>query len=190
MKYDIKPIETYYSDVKFRSRLEASWAAFFDLMGWDWEYEPFELKGWFPDFLISHKKHGDGELLVEVKPFDFKNEKYYTDCARKITHNYHDEFLLVGANPMAANTVEEFWKNSGIGLLICRDTEDPSRGDFIDVAVLNYNGHYDIIGGWGSWKTRFSGEYDGDSLVKPISERTIEHYWKTARNSTQWKKYR
>ena len=30
---------TTYADVKFRSRLEARWAAFFDLAGWRWEYE-------------------------------------------------------------------------------------------------------------------------------------------------------
>lgn len=51
--------------LEFRSRLEARWAAFFNAVGWPWEYEPeLELRGWIPDFLITQ---GRG-LLVEVKP--------------------------------------------------------------------------------------------------------------------------
>lgn len=51
--------------VRFRSRLEARWAAFFTLLGWAWEYEPeLGLDGWIPDFAIVM----GGGLLVEVKP--------------------------------------------------------------------------------------------------------------------------
>jgi hypothetical protein len=51
--------------VNFRSRLEARWAAFFDAVGWPWQYEPdLGLDRWIPDFLITS---GAG-LLVEVKP--------------------------------------------------------------------------------------------------------------------------
>lgn len=52
----IKAIETRYKGYRFRSRLEARWAVFFDTMGstWTWEYEPegFDLNGlWYlPDF--------------------------------------------------------------------------------------------------------------------------------------------
>ena len=37
---DIKPIETYYNGYRFRSRLEARWAVFFDAAGIEYEYEP------------------------------------------------------------------------------------------------------------------------------------------------------
>jgi hypothetical protein len=36
----IKAIETKYAGYKFRSRLEARWAVFFDTLELDWEYEP------------------------------------------------------------------------------------------------------------------------------------------------------
>lgn len=36
---DFKPIETIYNGYRFRSRLEARWAVFFDAMGIDYEYE-------------------------------------------------------------------------------------------------------------------------------------------------------
>ena len=33
-------MEASYSATLFRSRAEARWAIFFDLMGWAWDYEP------------------------------------------------------------------------------------------------------------------------------------------------------
>lgn len=54
----INAIETEYNGYKFRSRLEAKWAVFFDALGIDYEYEPegFELqsgKKYLPDFRIK-----------------------------------------------------------------------------------------------------------------------------------------
>lgn len=36
----IKPIPRKYRGVRFRSTLEADWAATFDSLGWYWQYEP------------------------------------------------------------------------------------------------------------------------------------------------------
>lgn len=53
-----KPIQTKYKGYKFRSRLEARWAVFFERLGLAWEYEPegFELEDggfYLPDFRIQ-----------------------------------------------------------------------------------------------------------------------------------------
>ncbi|MFI6491262.1 hypothetical protein [Streptomyces sp. NPDC050564] len=44
----IQAIETRYAGCRFRSRLEARWAVFFDTLGITWEYEPqgFENRFW------------------------------------------------------------------------------------------------------------------------------------------------
>ena len=72
---NIKPIETEYKGYKFRSRLEARWAVFFDAIGAKWEYEPegFELADgtrYLPDFLL-HGVRGrgqeNGDIYVEIK---------------------------------------------------------------------------------------------------------------------------
>lgn len=55
-------IPTKYAGVQFRSRLEARWAAFFDLLGFEWNYEPIDLAGYIPDFILCRR------VLVEVKP--------------------------------------------------------------------------------------------------------------------------
>lgn len=63
---DIKPIETYYNGYRFRSRLEARWAVFFDTIGIKYEYEPegFDMDGikYLPDFYLP-----DAERWIEIK---------------------------------------------------------------------------------------------------------------------------
>lgn len=63
----IKAIETVYKGYRFRSRLEARWAVFFDERGDEWRYEPegFELTSgrYLPDFYLPAKK-----MYVEIKP--------------------------------------------------------------------------------------------------------------------------
>ena len=78
----MKAIETFYKGYRFRSRLEARWAVFFDACGVKWEYEPegFDLGDglyYLPDFLLHdvytcHGNTGDNlchysNLWVEVK---------------------------------------------------------------------------------------------------------------------------
>ncbi|MGR4847899.1 hypothetical protein [Streptomyces sp. LARHCF252] len=62
----VKAIETRYAGCRFRSRLEARWAVFFDALDIDWEYEPegFETQhGWYlPDFWLPESK-----AWVEIK---------------------------------------------------------------------------------------------------------------------------
>ena len=68
---EISPIPTVYKGRQYRSRLEARWAAFFDLLELDCEYEPFDLKGWSPDFELKVKY----PAIVEVKPLNCWNDK-------------------------------------------------------------------------------------------------------------------
>ncbi len=66
----IRAIETSYAGHRFRSRLEARWAVFFDKMDIHWEYEPqgyavgpdSKRKPYLPDFWLPKEK-----LWVEVK---------------------------------------------------------------------------------------------------------------------------
>jgi hypothetical protein len=69
---DIKPIETQYAGHRFRSRLEARWAVFFDHLGMSWQYEvqgyevgpPGRRRRYLPDFYLPSDR-----LWVEVKGF-------------------------------------------------------------------------------------------------------------------------
>jgi hypothetical protein len=50
-------VPTKYKKIQYRSRLEAHWAAFFDTLGWRHEYEPFDLNGYIPDFVLMLPGH-------------------------------------------------------------------------------------------------------------------------------------
>ena len=81
----IKAIETVYKGYRFRSRLEARWAVFFDALGVKWEYEKegFDLgeAGWYlPDFWLP-----DLKVWAEIKPSPESKdgfEKAYTLSAK------------------------------------------------------------------------------------------------------------
>lgn len=61
---------TLYRGIRFRSRLEARWAVFFDAIGREWVYEPAfpELAslGYQPDFLLEDNM--GGTAIHEIKP--------------------------------------------------------------------------------------------------------------------------
>lgn len=65
----IQAIETRYAGHRFRSRLEARWAVFFDALGISWEYEPqgYVVNGtpYLPDFLVY--PNTDGAFWLEIK---------------------------------------------------------------------------------------------------------------------------
>jgi len=75
----IKAIETQYQGYRFRSRLEAKWAVFFDALGVKWEYEiegydMGELGKYLPDFYLP-----DLGCYAEVKPSQF-TETQWAKC--------------------------------------------------------------------------------------------------------------
>lgn len=114
--YDIKAIPTTYAGVNFRSRLEARWAAFFDLANIEWEYEPLDLEGWCPDFLLRLKLCN---VLCEVKPsdlisaMDLVTERYLRgeeavielpEYQKARLHAYKHQVCLLGAAPLLDRT--------------------------------------------------------------------------------------
>lgn len=75
---DIKPIETHYNGYRFRSRLEARWAVFFDAAEIKYEYEPegFVIESYgeayLPDFFLPRFK-----TYVEIKHGNLSEEDIY-----------------------------------------------------------------------------------------------------------------
>lgn len=91
MHYTIEAKPTTYKGVQFRSRLEARWAAFFDSYEFQWVYEPVDLGGRSPDFLLCHAFND----LVEVKPIICFDE----DTATKMFRHATGGMILCGLTP-------------------------------------------------------------------------------------------
>jgi len=94
---EIKAIETIYKGYRFRSRLEARWAVFFDALGIEWEYEKegYDLgaAGWYlPDFWLP--KHG---YWIEVKPSEpLAGSNDHLKIAALATALSRDVYIAVG----------------------------------------------------------------------------------------------
>jgi len=91
----IRPLETSYRGYRFRSRLEARWAVYFDAMNWKWEYEPEgydlgEAGCYLPDFFLPPL-----DSWAEVKPSDFTESERRKASALCISTK-RDVILLVG----------------------------------------------------------------------------------------------
>ncbi|HCG6560527.1 TPA: hypothetical protein NJ652_004458 [Vibrio parahaemolyticus] len=64
---------TIYDGLEFDTELEAIWASFFDLAGWQWWYNPVAIDNWKPDFKVTfpcvHSECGGSHtLMVSVVP--------------------------------------------------------------------------------------------------------------------------
>ncbi len=72
----IPAIETYYNGFRFRSRLEARWAVFFDCMGVKYEYEPEKFQcgdvKYIPDFFLPELGRNKQSAAVEGTFFEVK----------------------------------------------------------------------------------------------------------------------
>jgi hypothetical protein len=114
---DLKPIETVYNGYRFRSRLEARWAVFFDAFGIKYEYEKegYDLgdAGYYlPDFWLP-----DLDMFVEAKgqqPTELEEEK-----ARRLVLKSGKTVGLVGAVPCGYEDLQTqyfgyvYWSSNG-----------------------------------------------------------------------------
>lgn len=170
----IPAIPTVYNGVQFRSRLEARWAAFFDKLGWPWLYEPIDLAGYIPDFILPFPH---GKVLVEVKPVlvldDFKDEVFQ----KIVRSGWTDRFLLVGA---------ALFSDFGEDFIVGPTGTIASAGADDDMGMLfrcRICDRYSLRALWGSHACLISGCYGGHIDNSP----NFDPVWNEAGNVVQWR---
>ena len=163
----IRPIETKYRGCRFRSRLEARWAVYFDALGIEWEYE---LEGfvlddntcYLPDFWLSQVR-----MWAEVKPVGLS----FGDrgkCQRLANESDHPVLMLIGTP-----SPRSYW---AIGGNI--DGEDDLCDYIIDRSCLEENRFF---GGTGATYpehmdlTEYIGFYEIDHAINRSRSARFEH---------------
>lgn len=143
----IKAIETCYKGYRFRSRLEARWAVFFDALDIKWEYETegYDLGplGWYlPDFFLP-----DISWWCEVKPrYDL------------IPHKDRAKMRFFDDYPPKQNDQLLGW---GLIMLIGTPSYPTHLEDNTsDVGVISTN--------W--FLARFAKPFDGDLVIHAVNE--------------------
>ena len=176
MRYTIAAKKTKYRDYVFRSRLEAKWAAMFDLLGWQWDYEPIDFNGWIPDFAI----YGNRTVYVEVKP----TVQFVSDVALKIgSSGCFDDVLIVGQRPIIGWLCD----SPVIGWISERACN--GLGSWGDAFLAKWGTPANAIGfahSFLSYQDRISGAYNGDNFYS-VDKECIQKFWSLAHNATQWR---
>lgn len=201
----IGPIETNYRDCLFRSRLEARWAAFFDVLHWPWVYEPWDGNAYIPDFIVQ----GARPLVVEVKPCVTTQElmTYVPRVEDGIAGHWQGDYLIVGATPLPLQDRRARFAHAGIigewldlvgysGSPWCADIAEwhyctartcrvgcdgsHERAAAHECAQLAV--HHPVQ----SFAGRPCGHYDGDHFLDIISLEAIEAAWNRAHRETRW----
>lgn len=181
MEYNIKAIRTDINGLSYRSRLEAKYGEFFRLLGWPARYEPFDLPGWSPDFLIESKLYPDHPILIEVKPFI--TDRVIQEQRQRVRNAKNFFVILVGGEP--------FFDNNGY----------LSMG----WVIFQPNDHFDLTADWkdyqnqtfdiGSFTMAFDGIIFDDSENRKsfvsANDNSIEklvEIWNKACSNVQWLK--
>lgn len=144
---EIKAIETEYKGYRFRSRLEARWAVFFDALEIEYEYEPegYVLpsgKRYLPDFRIKcYGTRGDCDLDC---PFDL-----YIEVKGSMTQDDADrimEFAIGGKTHVEQECIQIMNPVLIVGdipnpeayVAVSDNTESYDRMNGVDIYPWNY----------------------------------------------------
>jgi hypothetical protein len=190
-------IPTSYRGYQMRSRTEARWAAMFDLLGWSWEYEPFDGDGYIPDFVLM----GAEPVLVEVKPGVLLDElePHASKVLSGIKEFWRHDVLIVGSGPFPVNNVTDVtdtyadW-HPAMGLLYEYVPEfkfSTTQPEFY------YNGtaHWitclacqatSFVHNEACYRSRICGHYDGDNYKGDPGRVALEAAWAEASNRVRW----
>lgn len=177
-------IPTVYRGIQMRSRLEAKWACVFDSLGWRWEYEPLDLKGWIPDFVLDIKGFKK-PVLAEIKPiFDYQEDRSTIikieqalgapkPAELRAPGERSDdsgwdvffatlpyEVLLLGAKPIEVDITDGYWAKTWEPVII---------GTALSI-------------GW-----RLGPGLGWDTDTNLVKQRQLRKAWKRATNAVQWR---
>jgi len=214
LNHDPRPHPTLYEGRRYRSRLEARWAAFFDLLGWPFEYEPYDLGAWSPDFLL----HGDARpILAEVKPITEKDDAVCAKMAAAASAtDFQGELLLLGVSPVLCPSRDMWlgWLDDGADPWFdcIRPEDERKREDEVErtlqelrgepsaplpafhvrhfgacLPVRAKNGRFDFCHPVNAFMGRMTGAWDGDHYVDPTIADDVDELWRKASNLVQWR---
>lgn len=147
------------------------------------EYEPGDISGWAPDFLI---RTTDTPILVEVKPITYIDQDTcdrIAKSARKAV--FKGSLLLIGTCPFKPS--ETTAPGTAIGWLGYTyhpyPFEDYGIGDWCEAVMCEAKGSLDIFGAapaaevCGLW----------DETIRAASPASIDALWAAATNAVQWR---
>lgn len=151
----VKAIETIYKGYRFRSRLEAKWAVFFDDIGIEWIYEPegfvfSDGTKYLPDFYLPESKEFFEVKGIMTEEDDHKVQKLIEELQIGITVGFSDFTFIACCNPWPKSTISQESKDNSC-LVRCEKC-----------------GKHYFSGTSESYACKVCGAWDGDHYFSPI----------------------
>lgn len=178
-------IPTRYAGTQFRSRLEARWAAMFDLLAWRWDYEPIDLAGYIPDFIISLQT----PVLVEVRPIWGFCEK----TAQRVANSaWEGDVLIAGCRPKHTQDPtdpEDYWSGVWVHSIEKREffgsntVGRPLWQCYSEPAVFECDGGHLGIAAAGGYGCLIC----APGVRRRRVETALDYMWREAGNRVQWR---
>jgi hypothetical protein len=163
-------IPTVYRGIQMRSRLEAKWACVFDQLKWRWEYEPIDLNGWIPDFVLSLRGIKK-PVLVEIKPvFNFYADRPIVIKVEQALGAPKPAELRLPHEDYSSESWDVFFENLQYEVLYLG-------------AAPRSGVHGEWIIGW-RLDQHFGWGLEPENLC---SSADLDRAWRVACNATQWK---
>ncbi len=167
-------------EIQFRSKIEAQWAYLFQSFGWNWEYEPYELKGYIPDFLITMNKV---QILIEIKGDNNIWEEYNPHLKKIRDSGWKGVVIILGSTFKESNS--NYNANVGIISFVREGSSKLEKYDDVCIRFSDNTNRWDFGGNMMEYDYDFSCNY-----WKEDSHETYEKFskmWSIAKNLTQWK---
>ena len=163
---DIKPIETVYNGYRFRSRLEARWAVFFDALGIEYIYEPEGFTfpdgtNYLPDFYLPKMN-----TFFEVKGIMGADDVHKIEQLRA----HSGKFVAIGYGDMTFEADSWCGEDENGKPLTIPDSKDMSC-----LALCTECQQYYFMGYTATWQCRCCGAYDGDGHFGVMAEGDLKH---------------
>lgn len=173
----IPSIPTTYQGVRYRSRLEARWAAMFDRMGWEHAYEPIDLAGYIPDFIV-YRGCSLGNVLIECKPFITADASVVEHCNKIARSGWRQSALVLGAVVDGRGLAGRMFCDSEAPYIAARGTwSDCYLGWFPPIVPPTEPD--DVTGYWDVEPARVN--------MPALRALELSMMWHEAGNITQWK---
>lgn len=176
-------IPTTYGGQQFRSTLEASWAAFFDELEWPWEYEPYELDGYIPDFVLPFAA---GPILVEIKPEHYL-DRLKAQTGRLEGSTWEHEAIVVGSTPCVQESSKAAEPVLGWMAEEAHGAWTWGAGALFRCTKCR---QWSIHHRTGSWHCRVNGCGDGNRHVAQLEPHTVMRAWRSAHSKARWRPQR
>lgn len=154
----------------------------FDQLEWRWEYEPLDLNGYIPDFVLMFHQ----PLLVEVK-HEFTTAALVKHCRKIEMAGWDGEAIVLGATP-ELGAPHESWGAAPFGLLGERFDFDGQPWGWSEAYPFRCRrcGRVSFLHDSCSWACRVNGCHEGNGHIGQLDVALTEG-WRMAHEATAWR---